>query len=74
MTLAMAASYDPDPDQPGRIRLPFDLHTCALDQERWTRWVAFDPLELVDIRVDALKCADVSPMCSTTSISPSDIS
>lgn len=55
MTLAMAASYDPDPDEPGRIRLPFDLHTCALNQERWARWLAFDPLGMVDTRVDALK-------------------
>ena len=29
MLLAMAASYDPDPDQPGRIRLPFDMASLS---------------------------------------------
>ena len=55
MVLAMAASYDPDPDEPGRIRLPFDLRTCELDQERWRHWLAFDPLEQVPSRIGALK-------------------
>jgi len=53
MILAMAASYDPDPDDPRRIRLPFDLRTCTLDPERWEQWLAFDPLS------QAGKCADV---------------
>ncbi|MBV1876295.1 MAG: hypothetical protein KUG79_01515 [Pseudomonadales bacterium] len=47
MMLAMAASYDPAPDQPHGIRLPFDLHTCELDQVMWRRWLRWDPLELV---------------------------
>ena len=40
MILAMAASYDPDPDNPENIRLPFDLRTCELIPERWQRWLA----------------------------------
>jgi len=48
MILAMAASYDPDPADPARIRLPFDLHSCQLIPERWERWLAFDPLNLLD--------------------------
>ncbi len=55
MILAMAASYDPDPDDPGCIRLPFDLRTCELDRERWARWLAYDPLSLLDDRADALR-------------------
>lgn len=55
MVLAMAASYDPDPDRPGRIRLPFDLRTCALDARRWQRWLEFDPLNLVERHATALK-------------------
>ncbi|MBT8038886.1 MAG: enterochelin esterase [Xanthomonadales bacterium] len=55
MVLAMAASYDPDPDDPARIRLPFDLRTCAIDAARWARWSAFDPLTLVQTRANALK-------------------
>lgn len=47
MILAMAATYDPDPDGPKGIRLPVDLDTCELDQERWARWLAHDPLRLV---------------------------
>ena len=54
MILAMAASYDPDPADPGRIRLPFDLRTCEIDQERWRRWLAFDPLVQLGSRVEAL--------------------
>jgi len=54
MILAMAASYDPDPEEPGRIRLPFDLRTCQLDPERWSRWLRFDPLTLLERRADAL--------------------
>jgi len=55
MILAMAASYDPDPGEPRRIRLPFDLRTCTLVPERWERWLAFDPLCQVAESADALK-------------------
>lgn len=55
MMLAMAASYDPDPEQKARIRLPFDLHTCELDEARWARWLAFDPLNLLEDHADALR-------------------
>lgn len=55
MTLAMAASYDPDPADPGRIRLPMDIDTCTLDPERWAAWLAHDPLNLVADNVAALR-------------------
>ncbi len=55
MTLAMAATYDPDENDPARIRMPMDLETCTLDPERWGRWLAHDPLELVPRYADALK-------------------
>jgi len=54
MTLAMAASYDPDENNPEQIRLPMDLETCTLDPERWSRWLAHDPLNLVESAADAL--------------------
>jgi len=54
MTLAMAATYDPNEADPERIQLPMDLETCTLDQERWKHWLANDPLQLVDSAVDAL--------------------
>ncbi len=47
MILAMAATYDPDPQAPLGVRLPVDLHTSELDDERWARWLAHDPLELI---------------------------
>lgn len=55
MILAMAASYDPDPVHPSRIRLPFDLRTCELDPERWKNWQAFDPLCMVEQSANALQ-------------------
>lgn len=54
MVLALAASYDPDPERGGAIRLPFDLYSCTLIEERWARWLAHDPLNLVETRTDAL--------------------
>ena len=53
--LAMAASYDPDPADPGRIRLPVDLRTCEIDPERWRAWLAYDPLSLLEKHADALR-------------------
>lgn len=47
MTLAMAASYDPDAKNTDQIRLPFDLQYCQLDPERWARWLEHDPLNMV---------------------------
>lgn len=55
MTLAMAASYDPDPEAPLGFRLPFALETCELDPARWQRWLAHDPLNLVPECADALR-------------------
>lgn len=55
MTLAMAATYDPDHDDPARIRLPFDLRTCRLDEDRWARWLEHDPLHLLENHAAALR-------------------
>jgi hypothetical protein len=55
MDLAMAAEYDPDPDAFLGIRLPVDLHTCALIPERWANWMKWDPLTLVEKHGAGLK-------------------
>jgi enterochelin esterase-like enzyme len=55
MILALAASYDPDPENPQHIRLPVDLRTCTLDDERWQCWLDYDPLNLVRVHADALR-------------------
>ena len=47
MALAMAASYDPDRSGPKGIRLPVDLYTGELIEERWANWMQHDPVELV---------------------------
>lgn len=48
MLLAMAATYAPEDEGYLGMRLPVDPRTCARDAERWARWSAWDPLELVD--------------------------
>lgn len=48
MILAMAATYDPDKAAPSGIRLPVDLHTATLDVAAWQRWLAHDPLTLIE--------------------------
>ena len=48
MNLCMAATYDPDPRAPNGFRLPFNLETGELLPERWKRWQANDPVNLVE--------------------------
>jgi hypothetical protein len=48
MILAMAASYDPDPDARYGLRLPVDPHTCELRAERWEAWLAHDPVRMIE--------------------------
>ncbi|HEY5623073.1 MAG TPA: alpha/beta hydrolase-fold protein [Gammaproteobacteria bacterium] len=47
MNVAMAATYDPDPDAPNGFRLPFNLETGELIPERWRQWLRHDPTNLV---------------------------
>ena len=47
MNLAMAASYDQDPDAPNGFRLPFTLDTGELIPSRWRQWRKHDPINLV---------------------------
>ena len=48
MNLCMAATYDPDPGAPNGFRLPFNLETGERIEARWKRWLAHDPIHLVD--------------------------
>lgn len=48
MSLAMAATYDPDPGSPRGIRLPVDPYTCELIEQRWSNWLRHDPLRIVE--------------------------
>jgi enterochelin esterase-like enzyme len=53
MHLCMAATYDEDNVK--ALKLPFDLQTCELDQQRWQRWLAHDPVNRVESSVPALQ-------------------
>ena len=55
MTLAMCATYDPDPGAPYGIRLPVTTDTCELIPERWKNFMAWDPVEMVETRAEGLK-------------------
>jgi hypothetical protein len=48
MNLCMAATYDPDPRAPNGFRLPVHLETGERIPERWRRWLAHDPVLLVN--------------------------
>lgn len=55
MMLAMAATYDPDPDAFCGIRLPVDSETCEVIEDRWANWLAWDPVVMVDEYAESLK-------------------
>ncbi len=55
MHVAMAACFDPQPDHPDGFELPVDLHTGALDPERWERWLRWDPVRMIPEHADALR-------------------
>ncbi len=55
MTLAMCATYDPDPSAFCGIRLPVDTETCELIEERWRNWRPWDPVNMADDQTDNLK-------------------
>ena len=46
--LAMSACYSSDPSAPLGIAVPVDLETCTRVPEVWTRWLEWDPVELLD--------------------------
>lgn len=48
MILAQAATFDPDPQAFLGLRLPVDLETCELIEERWANWLAWDPARLAE--------------------------
>jgi hypothetical protein len=55
MNLCMAATYDPDPRAPLGFRVPFNLESGELIEERWRRWLRHDPIRLVGKYRDNLR-------------------
>ncbi|MDE2475746.1 MAG: enterochelin esterase [Alphaproteobacteria bacterium] len=55
MMFAQCATFDPDPQSFMGVRLPVDIETCEFIPERWNKWMAWDPLTLVESRAEGLK-------------------
>ena len=55
MNLCMAATYDPDPKAPLGFRVPFNLESGEVLENRWRRWREHDPINLVATYRDNLK-------------------
>ena len=49
-----AACYSPDPAQPGRALLPFDVTGRLLD-DVWAQWLEKDPVRMAPAHADALR-------------------
>jgi len=46
--LGMAAHYSPNPKSPLSVDLPFDLDTGEMRQDVWNRWLASDPVRMLE--------------------------
>jgi len=55
MNLCMAATYDPDVTAPLGFRVPFNLESGEVIDQRWAKWRAHDPINLVAKYRDNLK-------------------
>lgn len=54
-TLAMSACYSPNPDSALGFDLPFELETGRRIDDVWNRWLAFDPVVMIESHADAWK-------------------
>jgi hypothetical protein len=50
-----AAAYSPDPANPGKALLPFDIATARLHDDVWAQWLDKDPVRLAPAHADALR-------------------
>jgi hypothetical protein len=50
-----AACYSPDPANPGKALLPFEIETGRLLDDVWARWLAWDPVRMAPQHADALR-------------------
>jgi enterochelin esterase family protein len=53
--LAMSACYSPNPESELGFDLPFDLKTGELRAEIWQKWLAHDPVRMVEKYAENLK-------------------
>ena len=50
-----AAAYSPDPANPGKALLPFDIATGRLIDDVWAQWLDKDPVRMAPAHADALR-------------------
>ena len=50
-----AAAYSPDPANPGKALLPFDVATARLHDDVWAQWLDKDPVRMAPAHADALR-------------------
>jgi S-formylglutathione hydrolase FrmB len=55
MWYGCAACYSPDPDNPGKALLPFDIETARLIDDVWQQWLDLDPVRMAPRSADALR-------------------
>jgi S-formylglutathione hydrolase FrmB len=65
-TIAMAACYSPNPKvKPHLFDLPFDSKTCELREDVWKRWIAWDPVRMIERCTSALRKLKIFLDCGT---------
>lgn len=64
--IAMAACYSPNPKtKPHLFDLPFDAKTCELREDVWQRWLAWDPLRMIERHKADLRRLKIFLDCGT---------
>jgi hypothetical protein len=54
-TYGYAACYSPDPAQPGKALLPFEIDTGRTIDDVWQQWLDWDPVRIAPQRAEALR-------------------
>lgn len=64
--VAMSACYSPNPKtKPHLFDLPFDVKTGELREDVWERWLAWDPVRMLEHRATALRKLKIFMDCGT---------
>jgi S-formylglutathione hydrolase FrmB len=50
-----AVCYTPDPAQPGKALLPFEVETGRIVDDVWEQWLALDPVRMAPSHAEALR-------------------
>lgn len=53
--IAMSACYSPNQDSPYGFDLPCDPYMGEMNDEVWQRWLEYDPVRLVEDKIDPLR-------------------